>query len=145
MTEIKITKDKNQGAFFRNIKTSLPLWLLATMIIFNILFYKSWIYPVVLIVALLISFPLIFRKRNKWGDQLIFTPERLTIMNADVVTNTITYQTLKHKNLDNKTFSCLWEVDGKRNYVIVGRESFSDDSWQKLVEAVNYLTVPATR
>ncbi|MES2037786.1 MAG: hypothetical protein V4495_08110 [Pseudomonadota bacterium] len=139
MTEIKITKDRNQGAFVRNIKTSLPLWLLATMIIINILFYKSWIYPAALIVALLISFPLIFHNRNKWGDQLIFTPERLTVMSANAITNVIAYQTLKHKNLDEKTFSCLWEVDGKRKYVIVGRESFSDESWQRLVDAYGSL------
>ncbi|WP_162043174.1 hypothetical protein [Undibacterium sp. YM2] len=139
MTEIHILKDQQQGAFFRGLRKSMPLWLVVGVILMNIYFYKSWVLPACLIVALCIAMPWQFSGRNRWGDQLIFTPSELTVMKGGEIVDTIDFQSLKQKNFNDDTFTCVWEKNGKRKFIIVGRESFSDESWQKLADAYENL------
>lgn len=145
MIETSIKKDRIEGAFTRRLKKSMPLWLVILAVAANILFYTSWIYPAFLVAALIVSTPWIFHGRNKWGEELIFTPERLTVMKAGEIANVIVAASLLHKKISSTTFSCLWEKVGQKKFMMVGRESFSDDGWQKLADAANYLTVPTAK
>jgi len=117
----------------------MPLWLVVGVILINIYFYKTWVLPACLIVALCIAMPWQFSGRNKWGDQLTFTPDELKVMKGGEIVDTINFLSLKQKNLNGDTFTCVWEKNGKRKFIIVGRESFSDESWQKLADAYGNL------
>ena len=93
----------------------MPLWLVILAVAANILFYTSWIYPAFLVAALIVSTPWIFHGRNKWGDELIFTPERLTVMKAGEIANVIVAASLLHKKLAARLFPVCGKRTDKKN------------------------------
>lgn len=79
--------------------------------------------------------------RSTWGDRLELSPDTITVYKQGakqcISVSDITSLTVKANSI-----ALLWQDAGKKKFIVLGGERFSDSTWARLSSAMNALPKP---
>ncbi|PHV09849.1 hypothetical protein [Chitinimonas sp. BJB300] len=130
---------KADAEFQRLIHYLAKQLLPAIMVIFaNLLFgVPLWISASIAGIVSLIA-AISFTTRFRWGDELVFSSDSLTIFKKKNRYFCISMQNIIDYEIRNDVIVISWNEGEKKRVLLIGAERFSPETWQGIVSAMSF-------
>jgi hypothetical protein len=77
--------------------------------------------------------------RSKWGDKLELLPDAINVYKRGEKQHCIQASEITSLSVKAGSIAVLWQHAGKKNFIVLGRECFSDAIWAQLSVAMRAL------